>query len=600
MHIESTVREASWSRFTQAESVLSADFLDVLVDRLEAKGAAIWDGATQSLSSSVGSLNDAMDFASAIESTLAEDQGQIETLSEGEYRIYYPVKVRKCNRAVLIVHLTDVSEQRFVSIMREVQWSIAWVSLIYATDDIETLERRNDARDSMAKAMLAFADDSSLDDAMRRIGSSLSHVFNAERVFIAFLKNKKPRVSFTSGIPLPKQRTEQVQRVESTMQEVLDYNKSIGYPNLSDNRQAFAAKALVDAESTSSVISAPIRGNDGEILGVITIESNKDRTFSDYDFERLDAFGITLGPLYALRTANEKSLIDIAKKRFDTIYYEATKGKDRDKRAKRSAIAFAALLAIYVLLIHPFDYRVSGKATVKPSEVLVVTAPYDGYIETNHVRPGDVVKQNDLLIEFEDQELQLEKVGRAAEIEKIQASFQLALGEFDRSQQRSLEAELEVMQTELELIDYQLSRSKITAPYDAIVIEGDLLGRDGLPVKTGDTLFTLAPLNEYRVAIQLNEAYAGQLKVGATGTLYLNAYPNKDWSLTIDRVIPNTMVTEGKSVFIVEGLVSVKQGDIKPGLKGVARLVIGEQSFLASFTDTWRLWFRNLLWKYFG
>ena len=53
--------------------------------------------------------------------------------------------------------------------------------------------------------------------------------------------------------------------------------------------------------------------------------------------------------------------------------------------------------------------------------------------------------------------------------------------------------------------DRKIARSRLAAPFDGIVISGDLSQQIGAPVETGKKLFEIAPLQSYRIILQVDE-----------------------------------------------------------------------------------------------
>ena len=60
-------------------------------------------------------------------------------------------------------------------------------------------------------------------------------------------------------------------------------------------------------------------------------------------------------------------------------------------------------------------------------------------------------------------------------------------------------------QAQLALIDEQLGRTRVAAPFDGVVVTGDLSQSLGAPVERGQVLFEVAPLDAYRVVLQVDE-----------------------------------------------------------------------------------------------
>ena len=135
----------------------------------------------------------------------------------------------------------------------------------------------------------------------------------------------------------------------------------------------------------------------------------------------------------------------------------------------------------------------------------VLAAPVDGFLRQTRVRPGDSVKQGDVLVELADQDLLLEKKRWESELARHQNNFSLALGKSDRGQFAVNFARAAEAKAQLELVESQLARAQVVSPIDGLVIQGDLTQMVGAPVKRGDTLLTVAPRDQYRIIVEVDE-----------------------------------------------------------------------------------------------
>src|SRR3569832_2258242 len=116
-------------------------------------------------------------------------------------------------------------------------------------------------------------------------------------------------------------------------------------------------------------------------------------------------------------------------------------------------------------------------------------APLHGYNKEVNVRIGDDEKKGDQLLTLDTRELVLEQASAAAEMsrhareaEKHRAKSELAEMEISRATEEQAKARLA-------RIDYYLENSRVKAPFDGVIVEGDLKKMLGAPVRKGDVLF---------------------------------------------------------------------------------------------------------------
>lgn len=70
-------------------------------------------------------------------------------------------------------------------------------------------------------------------------------------------------------------------------------------------------------------------------------------------------------------------------------------------------------------------------------------------------------------------------------------------------QLRVLDSQVAQINTQIKLKQELIRRAQIVAPFDGIVIEGDLSQSLGAPVARGDSLFKVTPLDGYRVILKV-------------------------------------------------------------------------------------------------
>ena len=135
-------------------------------------------------------------------------------------------------------------------------------------------------------------------------------------------------------------------------------------------------------------------------------------------------------------------------------------------------------------------------------------------------------------------------------------------------------------QAQLALVDQQLARGRVTAPFDALVIQGDLSQSIGAPVRQGDTLLTLATTGRHRVMVEVDEVDIARVQPGQAGRLALSSLPWDSEELVVERIAPLAKAVDGRNVFEVEARLLSPRADLRPGLLGRASLVSGRAPLL--------------------
>lgn len=266
---------------------------------------------------------------------------------------------------------------------------------------------------------------------------------------------------------------------------------------------------------------------------------------------------------------------------------------------RKTAVAVVALLALF-FAFKEGDYRLTAEAQLEPDFQRVLTVPNNGYLAEARVRPGDEVKQGDLLVLLDDRELSLERTRWLTERDKLQKKLQEAVAGYERASVNILASQLEQTEAQLELVQNQLDRIEIKAPFDGLIVSGDPAQRLGAVLQKGDALYQIAPRNAYRVLVRIPEARIADLAVGMQGRLQLNSVPGLELQIELSRIHPFTEHRDGASYFPVE---AVLQGDsklLRPGMQGIAGLDVGRRNLLAIWTRALTDWLRLRWWSIAG
>jgi len=251
-----------------------------------------------------------------------------------------------------------------------------------------------------------------------------------------------------------------------------------------------------------------------------------------------------------------------------------------------------------LLLFVPVPYRVGAPARLEGSIQRSLTAPADGFLNRAHVRPGELVKAGQVLVELAEQELQIERGRWAAEVAQHEDAYGAALARADRAQLVIAQAKAAEARAQLDLIDQQLARTKIVAPFDGIILEGDLTQSLGAPVQRGQTLLKLAPNHTLRLIVEVDERDIGRITLGARGSFAPAALPNARMRFRVERITPVALTGDGRNYFEVEAALSAADTALHPGLRGVAKINAGKRSTLWIWTHRGLEWLRMRLWAW--
>ena len=134
--------------------------------------------------------------------------------------------------------------------------------------------------------------------------------------------------------------------------------------------------------------------------------------------------------------------------------------------------------------------------------------------------------------------------------------------------------------------------------FSGVVVSGDLSQMLGAPVEQGKVLYEIAPLDAYRVILQVDEYDIGYIKPGQSGTMLLNGAADETIPLQINKVSSVSTPQDGRNFFRVEASLQGSKTGLRPGMEGVGKVVIERRLSLWIWTRTSIDRVRVLLWHW--
>jgi multidrug resistance efflux pump len=257
-------------------------------------------------------------------------------------------------------------------------------------------------------------------------------------------------------------------------------------------------------------------------------------------------------------------------------------------------IALAAFLALAT-----GDFRVSANSTVEGVVQRVVSAPINGFVTEAPLRAGDTVKQGQVIARLDDRDLRLESTKVESQREQYVMQFREAMGKRERAQIAIVSAQIAQAEAQLALINEQLTRTTLTAPFDGLIVSGDLSQRLGSPVERGQVLFEVAPLADYRVVLQVDERDIAHVAVGQRGELTVTSMPGERFAFAVRTITPVNTAREGRNFYRVEAVLEGEgRARLRPGMEGVGKIHIEERKLVWIWTYGLTDWVRLWIWSY--
>jgi multidrug resistance efflux pump len=180
--------------------------------------------------------------------------------------------------------------------------------------------------------------------------------------------------------------------------------------------------------------------------------------------------------------------------------------------------AAAAVLVLAVLLLVPVDDRVTAHTVIEGRTRQLVTAPFEGFIAEALVRPGDRVRQGQVLLRLDDRDLKLEQAKLRGERDQAASRLRQAMADREAAGVALASAELQGAEGQLALVEAKLARARLVAPIDGLVVTGDWVQQVGAPAESGKELFEIAS-EGYRVVLHVPERDIARVRTGQRGVV---------------------------------------------------------------------------------
>jgi multidrug resistance efflux pump len=507
----------------------------------------------------------------------------------------YPIVVDGSLYGVAAVELSTATDAGLRATMRQLQWGCGWLEANLRKPEARLkIGSGGDAALAVELAALILEAEH-FQQAATAVVTELATRLACERVALGIRHKKHTRVVALSHSAQFGKSSNLTHAIGLAMDEAIDQYGPLVYPQ-PEGQAVKVDKAHADLAEISgdrNICSVPI-ADSGELFGAMTLDVSASTPFDSERLHSIIRIATFLGPVLAIKHREDRW---IGRKFFDSLMTQL--GRFIGPRYVGRKLIAGAVAALVLFLTFATDtYRVQASATLEGAIERVAVAPIAGFIIEANVRAGDRVAEGDPLFRIDDRDLRLEFLKWSSQKEQIQRQQRDALAQHERSEVNILRAQLDQADSQLRLISEQIARTRASAPFDGIVVSGDLSDKLGAPVERGEILFTIAPLDEYRVALQVSENEISAVEVGQQGQLVLAANPGQVLPIRIEAITPVSTIADGKNTFRLEASLDATPEFLRPGMQGAARIDIEERSVGWIWTHEFAQWLRLWLWSW--
>jgi multidrug efflux pump subunit AcrA (membrane-fusion protein) len=422
--------------------------------------------------------------------------------------------------------------------------------------------------------------------------AALAASFSAQRVSLGVARGRNIRLDAITNTDKLVRTTRLAQDIAAAMEEAADQDLDIAFPlSAADTVIARAHADLAARHNSVAILSAPVR-RDGVVIAVLTLERDQGPPFTELDAARLrlicelaagrlaslDRHARWLGPRLIAASRDAMALI---------------LGPRHTWLKLTVALVIAAALALALV---PMTDRVDASFRIEAAQRHVIPAPYDGFVRDVLAKPGDIVAAGDTLARLDDAELRLQLAAAQADLAAHLREVTIAQRERNEASAQVARARADQSRARIDLYQHQIDRALLTAPAPGVILRGDADRLRGGPVRTGDVLLELAPLDALLADAYVTEDRIAAIAPGQQGTIAAASFPGERIAVVVERISPAAELRAGRNVFRVTLRLASQPDWLRPGMEGLARIDVDTRSAGAVLTRGLIDWIRMRLW----
>lgn len=538
-------------------------------------------------------------LAEAIESAVSQRHSVVKKSKSGSteqagsaHAISCPLLVDAKLCGAVAFEVSDASESRLEQMLEQLEWGAGWLEVNVHRNKYTSSDRLVTVLELIATSLQHDRFQASA----TAVATELAGILACERVAIGFLRGQHSQLRALSHSASFGKKANLVRSIEAAMDEAIDQHASIVFPAPEGGalQVTRSHESLSKDQNDSAICTIPL--TEGErLIGAMVLERPAGQPFDESTIQLCQHIASLLGPLLDVKRKDDRWIV---KKIADSAFQQLKNLLG----PRHTVLKLVTSLLLFLLLFFTFtdgDYRVTADARLEGTVQRSIAVPVAGYVVEAEARAGDIVKQGDILFILDDRDLRLERLKWLSQKLKSSREHNEATADHDRAKARVLSAQVEQAEAEIALLDEQLERTRVTAPFDSFVVSGDLSQSLGAPVERGDVLFEVAPLDSYRVILEVDERDIDDIKVAQKGRLVLTSAPEDILPIHVEKITPLSTAEEGRNFFRVEARLDGELTQmLRPGMEGVGKINIEKRKLIWIWTYKITHWLRMFFWSW--
>jgi Barrel-sandwich domain of CusB or HlyD membrane-fusion len=487
---------------------------------------------------------------------------------------------------------TERAQQRLTSML-----------LVAGYFDLYTLRRQSEQSQIVAQShqhvlqlATAVATAEGFESAAMNLCNELATRTGATRVALGWLKGDDVQMKALSHTEQFDKRQELIKTLESTMEECIDQEEPVHFDPQGGGTEnvSRAAQELARSEGGNVVLTLPLRRR-AEVVGAVTLEFPPTHKLSQQASTGLSVAVDLLAPQLYDRYQNDRWLIT----KIGLSAEEIGKKIVGPQHTLIKSLCVLGLVALIFICVYRPMYHVSAPFQFGATEKRKLEVPFEGQIDDVFVMPGDVVKKGQQLLTMKTYEMKLELNGANDDMQKAADEYRKDVSDGKEAEAEMAQQAMDEAHAKAQLYQDEVDRGTIRAPFDGIILSGDLTQERNATKKQGEELFTIAAMPEasgLRAELAVSERDVQDLKEGFHGELATTALPTEKFPFTINRIEPLGEAKDGDNTFTVYGHLDKTSASWRPGMAGEARVAIERRPLVWIWTHKFVDYVRFKLW----
>ncbi len=309
----------------------------------------------------------------------------------------------------------------------------------------------------------------------------LHRYLKAERVFLGLCNGGKGHCKLKAISQIIKfdSKSETARSIEATLNEAVLQGGTTQYSEAQGETMGsvLSLRSLCIQEDVSNGFAVLLKDSNGIIRGVVvclhTSSSESERAWN-----LLELFGPSLA-----------SVLETSRKLQGNWLQRQITLIGRSFTSHRCKYALGVVAALSVIAIIPWTYLIRSECKLEPVVRRYVAAPFEGTLDRAFVKPGDSIRQGDLIARMDGREIRLKTASLEADLQQAIKKRDSAQASHNYAEQQIAQLDVDRLKLELQLLRHREENLEIRSPIDGIVASGDLERAEGVPLKVGQTLF---------------------------------------------------------------------------------------------------------------